>query len=243
MERREWTVGRAGSGVEIGVVHHGRSGAPLVYVPTSAGDRFELERYGMDRDLAPWIENGKIQVLSIDGHGPTTLFSDELPRPARMPAYARFERALVDELAVEVARLAGSPRFLWVGASYGAFVVANVFLKRPDRVEAACGLGGVYGLWHRHEGCADATSRAHTPLDYVTKIDVPTRLEAIRRTGGMRLYAGSRDEWRDSTDRFASGLAERCLPHEVRWWHDADHHEHWWRRQLLELVHDRFGTP
>jgi esterase/lipase superfamily enzyme len=190
-----------------------------------------------------WIDGGRLQVFSIDGHGPRTLFSDELPPPLRMPAYVRFERVLFDILVPEIARQTGRHACTWAGASYGAFVVANALLARPDRVLAACGLGGVYGLWHRLDGHDDDTVRSHTPLDSLPRLTDPVRLDAIRRTGGIRLYAGSRDEWRDSTERFAVALESKGIPHEVRRWPEADHHERWWRRQLREFLHDRWGEP
>jgi esterase/lipase superfamily enzyme len=208
-----------------------------VYVPTSDGDHLELEAYGMAEDLRPWVEAGRLQLFSVDGHGPTTIFSDEIPSQLRMSAYARFERALTGGVIREIAAITGRTAFDWVGASYGAFVVANVLLRHSERVDHACGLGGVYGLWHRLGGHHDAIVYEHTPLEYLPALD-ETQLEAVR---GIRLYAGGRDPWRDSSERFAAGLSRKGVPHELRVWDDADHHEHWWRRQLLELVRDRCG--
>jgi esterase/lipase superfamily enzyme len=239
MERSELVVG-AGGGNEIRVVRHGSAGLPLVYVPTSGGDHLELEAYGMAEDARPWVEAGRLHVFAVDGHGPTTIFSDEIPPHLRMAAYARFEGALTGRVVPRIAALAGRPSFDWVGASYGAFVVANVLLRCSEHVDHACGLGGVYGLWHRLGGHHDAIVFEHTPLERFPALDGPA-LEAVRGKRGFRLYAGGRDPWRDSTERFAAELSRKGVPHELRVWEGADHHEHWWRRQFLELVRDRCG--
>jgi esterase/lipase superfamily enzyme len=72
------------------VVRYGDAGAALVYVPTSGGDEEEFGRYGLDRELAPWIDTGRVQAFSVDGFGPKGLFDDALGPRERLAAYHRF---------------------------------------------------------------------------------------------------------------------------------------------------------
>jgi esterase/lipase superfamily enzyme len=217
----------------LAVLRYGRRGAPLVYVPSSAGDEGELERYGFDEECAASIEAGRLQLFAIDGFGPRSLFDDALAPAARIDRYARFEQGLVEELLPWVGELAGGALPGIVGASYGAFVAANLLFKNPRAVRLACGLGGVYGMWHRLDGHHDEQVYRHTPLEYLPQMEEGEGLAALRASGGMVLFGAADDPWLPSTRQLELVLRERAIPYEVEIDPPpADHHERWWRQQL-----------
>jgi esterase/lipase superfamily enzyme len=224
-------------------VEYGDAGAPLLYVPSSGGDERELERYGMRDDLAPWIEAGRIRVWSVDGSARRHLWNGSLTPRERMRGYARYERALVREVLPALADAAGESPWV-VGTSYGAYVAANLLFKHPAQLAGACGLGGVYGMWHLLEGHHDDDVYFHTPLEFVPRLDDPAILDAIRRTAGLQIFAGERDEWLESSLRMAQVLRLKQLPHRLDvWGGEVGHHERWWRRQLRVSIEARYGPP
>jgi esterase/lipase superfamily enzyme len=209
----------------------------LVYVSSSEGDETEFEAFQMPDAAGAWLDSGRLQVFAIDGHGPTTLFDDGLAPNERMRAYAAFERGLVSNVLPWILDRTGDSRLDVVGASYGALVAANLLFKYPARVRSACGLGGVYGLWHRLDGYHDDDVYFHTPLEYLPRLEDPRLLGAIRATSGITLYAAAADDWLDSTHQMAWVLGEKQLPHAVEVWPaPADHHERWWRLQLAAFL-------
>jgi esterase/lipase superfamily enzyme len=219
------------------VVRYGSAGEPVVYLPSSGGDHEEFERYGMPAVCAPWVETGRLQFFAADARGPQTLFDPALPAERRMAEYARAERYLKDELLPWLgAETAGRPLCL-VGASYGAFVAANLWLKRWNRVRLVCGLGGVYEMWHRLDGHHDDDVYFHTPFEYLPRLDDPAILSGIRATSGIVLYAAAADPWLAQTHRFAEILRQKELPHRVEQWPaPAVHHESVWRDQLRDFL-------
>ena len=222
-------------------VRFGDHGAPLLYLPTSEGDQGEFERYGMHLDCARWIDSGAVQIFSIDAGGPRSLFDDRLPPPERMARYAAFERYAAEEVLPWIESLTGSAGLAVIGASYGAFMAANLLFKHYDRVQLACGLGGVYGMWHRLDGFHDDDVYFHTPLEYVPRLAEGAILDSIRRTSGLVMFGAERDVWLESTRRMQRVLAERSLPHEIEIWPaPADHHERWWKLQLRRFLERRF---
>jgi len=223
------------------MLRYGKRGVPLLYLPSSDGDEHEFVRYGMHGDLSPWLDTGRLRVYAVDGAAPRHLWNETISPAERIRRYARFERALAGRMLPSIVEETGAPPLV-VGASYGAFVAANLLLKYPSRVSGACGLGGVYDLRHRLDGYHDDDVRSHTPLEYVPGLDDATTLAGIRASDGIVLFSGDRDEWRDSTLRMAAALGDRRLPHVLDIWHGpVDHHERWWRRQLLALIAHRFG--
>jgi len=214
-------------------LRYGREGRPVLYLPTSQGDQSEFQRYEMHRDCEPRIVSGKIQVFTVNAGGPVTLFNPSLAPHERIARYVAYENYVVDEVLPWIESLTGAGPPVIVGASYGAFVAANLLFRHPSRVALVCGLGGVYGMWHCLDGFHDDAVYFHTPLEYLPRLEDAAILEAIRGTGGLIMYAAEEDSWLASSHQLARVLQEKQLPHVLEVWKSpANHHEHWWRRQL-----------
>lgn len=222
-------------GRRMRILRYGRSGPVLLYLPSSDGDEREFAAYGLPDVCAPAVVAGRLQVIAVDGRGPSTFWDDSKSPAERIARYAKVERYLTREALPWVERTAGAVDITPVGASYGGFVAANLLFKRPERFAGACGLGGVYGLWHRLDGYHDDSVYFHTPLEFLPRLEDPAILGRIRETRGLTLYAGKRDRWLDSSLRMADVLREKHLPYALNVW-DADHHERFWKRQLAEFL-------
>jgi len=215
----------------------GTSGRPMLYIPGSDGDEIEFERYGMPEVAAEWIAGGQAQFFSIDGSARQTLWNEAIAPAERIRGYAAFERYVAGEVLPWIAGLTPGLLPIVIGVSYGAFVAANLLFKYPAAVRLACGLGGVYGMWHRLDGYHDDLVYFHTPLEYLPRLDNAAILESIRSTGGLVLFAAEDDEWLQSTARMVAVVGEKELPHSVDVWRSpATHHESCWRRQFAAFL-------
>lgn len=241
VERSSWRSEQTRA--EMPVVRYGDRGRPLLYLPTSGGNEDEFERYGLPEDCASWIEAGRVQVFSVDGFGPRGLFDDALPPEERLDAYGRFERYAIDELLPWIASVTGDPRLELLGASYGAFVAANLFLRAPGAVQVVCGMGGVYSMEHRLLGLPEDATRSRMPLHQVRRIGRES-LATLRATGGFQLFGAENDPWLPSTYQFARALEEQAILHRLDIWRaPADHHERWWKEQTRVFLERRHGSP
>ena len=138
--------------------------------------------------------------------------------------------------------MARNPFLAVVGASYGAYVAANLLFKRPAQVSVACGLGGVYAHGHRLDGFYDDSVYQHTPPDYLPQLDDPARLAAIRSTRGIDLFAAADDPWVRSSVDLAEKLKAKSLPFSSDIWPaPANHHEFWWKKQLRCFLDRHYG--
>jgi len=229
-------------GAEIQVIRYGDLGPPLLYVPTSGGDHTEFERYGLPEDCAPWIGAGRVQIFSVDGFGPKGLFDDSMPPPLRIERYAAFERCAVLEVLPWILSLARNPEVGVVGASYGAFVAASLFLKTAGAVRVACGLGGVYSMEHRLPGHASSEAARSMPLRYLSSLDDQGSLAALRATLGFHIFAARNDPWLPSSHDLDRALAGKGIPRTLDVWPaPADHHEVWWKRQIRVFLDRCYG--
>ena len=78
---------------------YGHAGRPMLYIPCQDGRFFDFENFHMNDTLAPWIDAGKIMVISIDTMDKETwsdtqgclLYTSPRPRDrtrSRMPSSA-----------------------------------------------------------------------------------------------------------------------------------------------------------
>lgn len=220
----------------------GTQGRPLIYFPTSGGHADEWQGYGFDREIAPWIASGRLQLFSIDARGPQTLFDDRLSPGDRLAAYAETERALLAWLK-ELGRQTEEQPFDLLGASYGAFVAVNLFCKQPGSVRHVTGFGGVYEMWHRLHRRPDPGSAPYTPLAYLAEWKEGAHLTRLRKTEGLRLFAARGDEWFAETPALAEILTRLRIPASVELWsREHRHHESTWLLQLRKHLVQRYGV-
>src|SRR5262249_46524328 len=133
---------------EMGVRVFGHYGAPLLVFPTSMGNEWEYEGFGMIDAFARFIEAGRVKFFFV---GAVT--GDSWNNKQAHPAHRSYLQAKYDEyIAAEVipfiqthCKTQNIP-ITTVGSSLGAYHAANTLLKHPGNVRRCLALSGVYDL-------------------------------------------------------------------------------------------------
>ena len=87
---------------------YGHAGRPMLYIPCQDGRFFDFEDFHMADTLAPWIDAGKIMVISIDTMDKET-WSDTQGDPYwRIRRYEQWLRYIVDEAVPKIQYMAKS---------------------------------------------------------------------------------------------------------------------------------------
>ena len=85
---------------------YGHAGRPMLYIPCQDGHFFDFENFHMNDTLAPWIDAGKIMVISIDTMDKET-WSDTQGDPYwRIRRYEQWLRYIVEEAVPKIQYLA-----------------------------------------------------------------------------------------------------------------------------------------
>lgn len=235
--RRSRALGR-----DMPVARYGAGGPCLLWVPTSGGDHLEFERYGLHRVAAPWIRAGRLHVRAMDARGPHTLFDDAKTPRQRIASYVRLEAWARDELMPELAAACGPLHV--VGASYGAFVAVNLWVKRTAAVARIAGLGGVYEMHHRLDGLRGRAVFEHTPLDYLPRLAGRPAAARLVASTGIDLFAARGDSWFAQTPALAKALRALGVAARVDVWdRPHGHHESTWAAQLDKHLRAVYGDP
>jgi esterase/lipase superfamily enzyme len=119
----------------------------------------------------------------------------------------------------------------------GAFHAANLTLRRGDLFPLAVCLSGLYDISRVGWGERGDAVYFNNPLDYVAHLH-GDHLDWLRSHVHLVLVVG-RGAWEhstgalESTQRFASLLAGKAIPHELDvWGEDSPHDWPAWQRQI-----------
>jgi len=221
-----------------GILAYGSYGKPLLVCPAERGNRYEWERTGMIPAIAGLIEEGRVKVYCVDSWDSATWQDDWLPLEERARRHGAFEGWLLSHVVPWIHADCGGHQEIGVtGVSMGAFHAANLALRRADLFPLALCMSGLYDIGRVGWGERGDAFYFNNPLDYVSHLH-GEHLDWLQSRVHLVLVVG-RGPWEDSTgalestQRFASLLAGKGIPHELDvWGEDSPHDWPAWQRQI-----------
>lgn len=229
-------------GKDMPIVTYGHYGFALLMVPTAAADYLEYERFKLIDELAPFIDSGKCKVFSVNSINTESWLNKQMEGSHKAIRQNQFNEYIYNEVVpfIKNATSWDTPIFI-TGASFGALHSMNLFLKRPDLINGAIAMSGVYDLTEYTDGYYDEQVYYNSPIHYIPNLTDHYVLEQIRR--GKLIIATGQGSYEDpeANRRFSGVLHSKSLPHELDLWgHDINHDWPTWRKMLPHFLGTRF---
>jgi esterase/lipase superfamily enzyme len=229
-------------GKDMPIVTYGNYGFALLMVPTAAADYLEYERFKLIDELAPFIDSGKCKVFSVNSINTESWLNKQMEGSHKAIRQNQFNEYIYNEVVpfIKNATSWDTPIFI-TGASFGALHSMNLFLKRPDLINGAIAMSGVYDLTEYTDGYYDEQVYYNSPIHYIPNLTDHYVLEQIRR--GKLIIATGQGSYEDpeANRRFSGVLHSKSLPHELDLWgHDVTHDWPTWRKMLPHFLGTRF---
>ena len=242
MERHTTSWYSPALGRDMPIVTYGNYGFALLMVPTAAADYLEYERFKLIDELAPFIDSGKCKVFSVNSINTESWLNKQMEGSHKAIRQNQFNEYIYNEVApfIKNATSWDTPIFI-TGASFGALHSMNLFLKRPDLINGAIAMSGVYDLTEYTDGYYDEQVYYNSPIHYIPNLTDHYVLEQIRR--GKLIIATGQGSYEDpeANRRFSGVLHSKSLPHELDLWgHDVNHDWPTWRKMLPHFLGTRF---
>lgn len=231
----------AALGRDMEYKRYGYAGRPVVVFPTSQGRFYQFEDSGGVGALARFIDEGRIQLFTVDGIDSESFFAkgrDNGQRIGRHEAYFRYIRheALPEINAIAAASNgARALKPLFSGCSMGGYHSSNFVFRFPELASGVISLSGVYSTrdFFGHELGGDIYF--NSPLDYLRGLNDDAILDRLKL---LRLiFCCGQGAWEErmleETRELEQLLGAKQVPAWVDYWGgDVAHDWPWWHKQL-----------
>lgn len=224
---------------------YGHAGRPVLYIPCQDGRFYDFENFRMTDAWAPWIEEGRAMVFSVDTLDKETWSDHQGPPRQRIERHEQWMAYLWDEMAPRIRQMAnerngwtGCPGITAFGCSLGATHAANLFFRRPDVFDGLLALSGIYDAAYGFDGYMDELVYLNSPVHFLAEMpaDHPFA-ERYRSNRGILCVGQGPWERPESTRRLAQLNQEKDLGLWVDLWgYDVAHDWDWWYRQVAYFV-------
>ena len=240
MERRTTAWFSHNLNIEMPLVAYGHAGYPLLMFPTAAADYLEYERFHLIEAIRPFIDSCKIRAYSINSVNRYSLLNDQMPANLKAQLLSQFDRYLTDEVLPLIRKDSGDhgARPLTTGASLGAFLGANAYLKHPDLFRGTIAMSGSYDIRPYLHGFYDDHVYFNNPLDYLPNINDDYFLPRLRQADAIFIMSGQGAyEAPERSRQLSDALSLKGIPHTLDLWgHDVNHDWPWWRKMLPQTL-------
>jgi esterase/lipase superfamily enzyme len=228
---------------EMPIAAYGNFGFALLLIPTAAADYLEYERFQMMDALAPLIDSGKMKVFSIDSINKESWLNNEMLPAHKAIRHNDFNNYVFNEVVPFIRNSTSNDTFIYTsGASFGALHAMNLFLKRPDLINGAISMSGVYDLTEYTKGFWDEQVYYNSPIHYIPNLTDGWYLDKIRASHHIHVYTGSGAfEDPQANRRFSEVLWNKGVWHDLDvWGPDINHDWPTWRNMLPHIIHNKF---
>ncbi|MFT4092673.1 MAG: alpha/beta hydrolase-fold protein [Niabella sp.] len=228
---------------DMPIVAYGHYGFALLLVPTAAADYLEYERFQLIDSLAPFINDGKVRVFSVNSVNNESWLNDNMSPWDKSYRHTQWNHYIYNEVIPHIKNATSAQTPVIVsGASFGALHSMNLFLKRPDLIDGVIAMSGVYDLTYYSNGYMDEHVYFNSPVHYMPNLTDHTILETIRRSNHIHILTGS-GAYEDprAGGEFAKILYDKGIGYEFQNW--GEHYKHdWptWRDMLPNILSTRF---
>lgn len=227
---------------DMPIVTYGHYGFALLLVPTAAADYLEYERFQLIDTLAPFINEGKIKVFSINSINTESWMNNDMEGAHKAIRQNQFNEYVFNEVIPFIKNnTSWDTPVIISGASFGALHSMNLFLKRPDLLNGVIAMSGVYDLTEYTKGYYDEQVYYNSPIHYIPNLTDDWYLSQIRN-GKIIIATGSgAHEDPQANRRFSEVLWNKGIWHELDiWGEDVTHDWPTWRKMLPHFIGSRF---
>ena len=223
---------------------YGTRGKPVLVIPCQSGRFYEFEDMRMLDVYAPYIEDGRLQVFTVDSLDGETLCGqgDARRRIERHEAWINY---LISEAVPEFSDIntranGWEMRFMAAGLSLGALHAATLMFRYPDVFDALMALSGIYTNEYCFGQYHDDLTYINSPQQFIA--NMPHHHPYIQKYNNARivLCVGSgayEDQTLESTCRFGEILHSKGIDAWVDiWGSDSRHDWEWWYIQAAYFL-------
>lgn len=212
---------------------YGESGKLCLVFPPQNGRFYDFPNFGMIDTVAPWIEAGKLRVVSVDGIDWESWTGEGDPR-RRIEQQEKWFRYVVDELLPDY--LPWGERAIATGCSMGGLHAAIFFFRRPDLFDTLLSMSGLTSAQFFFRDYMDDLVYANSPMHFLPNMPWDHPWMDLYRQSNIIFVVGQgawEDEMLADLAAIEPTLQSKGIPYWAdRWGYDVNHDWPWWYKQI-----------
>lgn len=234
IEYQKWWSSRLVQDMELKV--YGHAGKPVVVFPSQGGRFYEYEDFGMVEANRDFIENGKIQLYTVDSIDYQSWVNWNVHPAERARRHNQYDLYVIEEVVPFISQCSQYPgKMISTGCSMGGYHSANFFFRHPDVFDTLISISGLYQLRMFIGDYMDENVYFNTPLAYLPNLNDPWYLDQYRQS--QIIVGVGQGAWEEPMLKDAYALKrileEKEIPHWVDiWGYDVNHDWPWWRKMM-----------
>jgi esterase/lipase superfamily enzyme len=240
-EIHQWYSPSLNKNMEVAV--YGHFGFALLLLPTAGADYLEYERFLMIDAIAHHINSGKVKVFSINSINAESWLNNRMHPRHKSIRHQQFNNYVYNEVIPFIKnKTSHETPIITAGASLGALHSANLFFKRPDKLNGVIAMSGDYNLQTYTDGYYDDDVYFNSPIAYLPNLNDNYFLPILQHSRHIHILTGSGNYERpDASKAFSGVLHSKGIPHELDiWGPDMPHDWPTWRTMLPYYLESRF---
>lgn len=213
----------------------GHAGARMIVFPTSQGRFFDYEDRGMIWALQDYIEQGNLQVYTVDSVDAESFYCSWAHPSGRIQRHVQYDQYITEEVVPFTQGHNANPFLITHGCSFGAYHAINYGLRHADLVGRAIGLSGKYDIRNMLDDYYDENVYFNNPVDYVPNEHDAARLQLLQRLD-IIIAIGDQDPHYQNNRDLSNALWSKGIWHALRVWDGWAHDWPYWQQMIRWYV-------
>lgn len=220
---------------------YGHAGKLCLAFAPQDGKNHEFADFGMCEEVSPWIDNGRLMIVTPDSIDEETWSAKGADPGHRAWMQEQWFKCITDELVPLLREKTGNTeKLMATGCSMGGTHAANFFLRRPDLCDAVIALSGCYNSDYFFDGYMDGILYQNSPVHYMSNMPTDHYYIDLYNNSKAIFCIGQGDwEWDllPSNRDLARIFAEKGINIRFEFWgHDVCHDWPWWKKQIVYFM-------
>ena len=222
-------------GKEMALHVWGHAGAKMLVFPSSLGSHREWTDRRMQNVLRDQIDNGWLQIVSVDHVHHESWYDKNRHPGARAWRHLQYHQYIRDEVMPYMHHINRNPYMIVAGASFGAYHAMSFGLRFPHLVDRIIGLSGLYDISRQANGYTDGNVFAANPMAFMPREHDHNRLEAMRKID-IIMAIGRDDPSCRNNEEFSAILWSKGVGNALRIWDGWSHDWPYWEKMIRVYV-------
>ena len=225
-------------GREMELLVFGSGGQRLLVFPSRKARFYEYEDHGMVHSVRKPLEEGKLQLVCVDGIDEESLYCFDITPEQRIERHLQYERYILEEVLPFSAKKNPRTPLTAHGCSLGAYHAVTIAMRHPRHFQRALAFSGRFDLTlhtaHYHSlfhGFYSDALRDIVPSHFVPGLEDRRHLNAIRKVR-FTFVIGDEDPFYENNVELCRAMTAKKIDHELHEWCGEAHRFRYWRQMI-----------